>query len=203
MTQSHPSPNVSFTVATPFPMKKTLPKREITASDSSVVYKNRWMQVREDKIVRPSGTTGIYGVVEKPDFAVIVAFQDGALHLVEQYRYPVKGRYWEFPQGSSHLPGVTAADLAAAELREETGLVAASMVHVGRLFPAYGFATQAFDVYLATGLSDVGAALEPEEEGLITQSFPVASVAQMIIDGIIQDASTVAAFGLLRLKGLL
>jgi 8-oxo-dGTP pyrophosphatase MutT (NUDIX family) len=184
-------------------MKKPLPQREITASASSVVYRNRWMQVREDKIVRPSGAAGVYGVVEKPDFAIIAALQDGALHLVEQYRYPVEARYWEFPQGSSDLPGVTAADLAAAELREETGLVAASVVHVGRLFPAYGFATQAFDVYLATGLSDVGAQLEPEEEGLITRSFSVASVEQMIIDGTIQDASTVAAFGLLRLKGLL
>lgn len=184
-------------------MKKILPKREIVTRDSSVVYKNRWMQVREDSIVRPSGASGVYGVVEKPDFAVIAALQDGALHLVEQYRYPVGARYWEFPQGSSDLPGVTAIELAAAELLEETGLAAASMVHVGRLFPAYGFATQAFDLYLATGLSDMGAALEPEEEGLITQSFSVASVAQMIIDGTIQDASTVAAFGLLRLKGIL
>ncbi|MEO7885501.1 MAG: NUDIX hydrolase [Polaromonas sp.] len=183
-------------------MKKPSPQPEIVASDSSVVYKNRWMQVREDRIVRASGATGVYGVVEKTDFVVIAAFQDGALHLVEQYRYPVSARYWEFPQGSSHLPGVTAVDLAAAELREETGLAAASMVHVGRLFPSYGFATQAFDVYLATGLSYVGLQLEPEEEGLITRTFSVAAVEQMVIDGTIQDASTVAAFGLLRLKGL-
>lgn len=184
-------------------MKKTPTKPEIVTRDSSVVYKNRWMQVREDSIVRPSGAAGIYGVVEKPDFAVIAAMQDGALHLVEQYRYPVGARYWEFPQGASELPGITALELAAAELREETGLVAASVVHVGRLFPAYGFATQAFDLYLATGLSDLGVALEPEEEGLVTRSFPVASVERMIVDGIIQDASTVAAFGLLRLKGIL
>jgi ADP-ribose pyrophosphatase len=184
-------------------MKKTLPEPEIVTRDSSVVYRNRWMQVREDTVVRPSGATGMYGVVEKRDFAVIAAFQDSALHLVQQYRYPVGARYWEFPQGSTHLPGVNATDLAAAELREETGLVAASMVHIGRLFPAYGFATQAFDAYLATGLSDRGVALEPEEEGLITQSFPVASVQQMIIDGTIRDASTVAVFGLLRLKGIL
>jgi 8-oxo-dGTP pyrophosphatase MutT (NUDIX family) len=184
-------------------MKKTVPKPEIVTRESSVVYRNRWMQVREDSIVRPSGAAGVYGVVEKPDFAVIAAFQEGALHLVEQYRYPVGGRYWEFPQGSSELPGLTAMELAAAELREETGLVAASVVHVGRLFPAYGFATQAFDLYFATGLSDLGMSLEPEEEGLVTQAFPVATVERMIIDGTIRDASTVAAFGLLRLKGLL
>jgi 8-oxo-dGTP pyrophosphatase MutT (NUDIX family) len=184
-------------------MKNTSSKREIQTTASSVVYKNRWMQVREDKIVRSSGAAGIYGVVEKHDFAVIAAYQDGELHLVEQYRYAVGARYWEFPQGASHEPDINATDLAAAELREETGLVAASMVSVGRLFPSYGFATHAFDLFLATGLSHLGARLEPEEEGLISKPFPVASMERMIIDGTIRDGVTVAAFGLLRLKGIL
>lgn len=184
-------------------MKNTSPKPEILTTESSVVYRNRWLQVREDKIIRASGAAGIYGVVEKPDFAVVAACQGGELHLVEQYRYPVGARYWEFPQGSSHQHDINAADLAAAELREETGLVAASIVHVGRLFPSYGFVTQAFDVYFATGLSDHGSRPEPEEEGLIAKPFSVAAVERMIIDGEIRDAATVAAFGLLRLKGLL
>jgi len=65
------------------------------------VYENRWMRVREDTIRRRDGSTGIYGVVEKSDFVVIVPVEDdGQVHLVEQYRYPVKGRYWELPQGS-------------------------------------------------------------------------------------------------------
>jgi 8-oxo-dGTP pyrophosphatase MutT (NUDIX family) len=169
-------------------MKDISSKPEILTTDSSVVYRNRWMQVREDKIVRASGAAGIYGVVEKPDFAVIAAYQAGELHLVEQYRYPVGARYWEFPQGSSHKADVNAADLAAAELREETGLVASSIEHVGRLFPSYGFVTQAFD---------------PEEEGLIAKPFAVSTVERMILDGEIRDAATVAAFGLLRLKGVL
>jgi ADP-ribose pyrophosphatase len=184
-------------------MKDISSKPEILTTDSSVVYRNRWMQVREDKIVRASGAAGIYGVVEKPDFAVIAAYQAGELHLVEQYRYPVGARYWEFPQGSSHQADINAADLAAAELREETGLVASSIEHVGRLFPSYGFVTQAFDVYLATGLSNLGSRLDPEEEGLIAKPFAVSAVERMILDGEIRDAATVAAFGLLRLKGVL
>ncbi len=58
------------------------------------------MKVREDNILRRDGSAGIYGIVEKPDFALIVPMHDGMIHLVEQYRYPVKGRFWEFPQGS-------------------------------------------------------------------------------------------------------
>jgi hypothetical protein len=80
----------------------------IETTSTRFVYENRWMRVREDMIRRRDGSTGIYGVVEKPDFVVIVPVEDdGRVHLVEQYRYPVKGRYWEFPQGSwEREPGV-------------------------------------------------------------------------------------------------
>ena len=96
----------------------------IETTSTRLVYENRWMRVREDTIRRPDGSSGIYGVVEKPDFVVIVPVDDdGRLHLVEQYRYPVKGRYWELPQGSwEQAPGAEPLEMARAELREETGL---------------------------------------------------------------------------------
>lgn len=37
---------------------------------SRVVYRNPWMTVREDEVRRADGSPGIYGVVEKPDFAL-------------------------------------------------------------------------------------------------------------------------------------
>jgi ADP-ribose pyrophosphatase len=58
------------------------------------------MQVREDTIRRRDGSDDLYGVVEKPDFVVIVPLNGGHLHLVQQFRYPVGARYWELPQGS-------------------------------------------------------------------------------------------------------
>lgn len=175
----------------------------IVATESKVVYENDWMSVREDKIQRSSGAAGIYGVVEKPDFSVIVPLEGRTLTLVEQFRYPVGARYWEFPQGSSSDPSITEEQLARAELREETGLVASSLVHIGRHFPSYGFATQAYDIYLATELDQQERQLDAEEEDLICQNFSIEQVEQMIIEGVIKDAVTVAAFGLLRLKNLI
>lgn len=178
-------------------------KPEIETTSSKVVYRNRWMTVREDAILRGNGNAGIYGVVEKPDFAVIAAVRNGSVHLVEQYRYPVRGRYWELPQGSWEDRAIDPLELARAELREETGLSAGSMCHAGRLFLAYGHSSQAYDLYLATDLRDGEAQLDAEEEGLVSRAFPVPVVEAMILDGTIMDATTVAAFGLLRLKGLL
>ena len=55
--------------------------------------------MREDRIRHPDGSDGLYGVVERSDFVVIAPMQDGRLTLVEQFRYPVSARMWEFPMG--------------------------------------------------------------------------------------------------------
>jgi ADP-ribose pyrophosphatase len=179
------------------------PKPEIETTASSVVYRNRWMSVREDRILHANGLAGLYGVVDKPDFATIAAVQDGRLWLVEQYRYPVGGRFWEFPQGSWEERQVDPLVLARAELREETGLVAGHMIHVSRMFQAYGYSTQAFNLFLATDLTQGETELDAEEHGLVAKAFDIGEVEKMIVDGTIMDVTTVAAFGLLRIKGLI
>jgi ADP-ribose pyrophosphatase len=177
----------------------------IEATGTRLVYENRWMRVREDTIRRRDGSIGIYGVVEKPDFVVIVPVEDdGRLHLGGQYRYPVKGRYWELPQGSwEQEPGADTMEMARGELQEETGLDAAHMTYVGHLFEACGYANQGFHIYLATGLRQGEANRGHEEQDLVTRDFALSEVERMIREGEIKDATTVAALGLLRLKGLL
>ncbi len=177
---------------------------DITTTGSRIVYENRWMRVREDTIRRRDGSAGIYGVIDKRDFVVIAPVEAGAVHLVQQYRYPVQGRWWEFPQGIwDERPDADPTAAARGELAEETGLVAATMQHAGKMFTAYGTLNQGFHVFLATGLIAGAAKPEAEEQDLITQAFPLAEVERMVRDGSITDSITVAAFGLLRLQGLL
>ncbi|SFN11780.1 8-oxo-dGTP pyrophosphatase MutT, NUDIX family [Pleomorphomonas diazotrophica] len=179
---------------------------DIRTIGSQVVYENRWMRVREDAIERPDGSRGIYGVVEKPDFVAIAAVDRarGLIHLVEQYRYPVAGRYWEVPQGSWETrPDVPPEEVARAELSEETGIVAKTMTRVGELFLAYGYSSQRYHVFLAEDLEQGATSLEAEEADLVSRAFPLAEVDAMIAGGIIRDATTVAALGLIRMKGLL
>jgi ADP-ribose pyrophosphatase len=163
------------------------------------------MRVREDAIRRRDGSEGIYGVVEKPDFVVIVPVGErGRVHLVQQFRYPVGARYWEFPQGTWEAnPRTDPLEVARGELREETGLDADRMTYAGHLFEAYGYSNQGYHVYLATGLRRGNADRDHEEQDLVTQEFPLSEVERMMRDGEIKDATTLAAFGLLRLKGML
>jgi 8-oxo-dGTP pyrophosphatase MutT (NUDIX family) len=156
------------------------------------------MRVREDAIIRADGSPGIYGVVEKPDFALIVPVEVDGLWLVEQYRYPVGGRYLEFPQGSwEDQPQVDPAELAAAELREETGLRAGRLDHLGRLFAAYGYSTQGCQVWVATELSTGPRVLLVEEQDLVARRVGFDEWVELLTSGAIQDVNTLAAWALL------
>jgi len=129
--------------------------------------------------------------------------QDQQIFLVEQYRYPVRARHWELPQGSWETGAADPLAMATAELREETGAIAGSMTHAGRLFIGYGFCTQAYDVFLARGLRLGPPQPEADEQGLVARLFHLDEVDTMVRRGEIVDGSTVATLGLLRLKGLL
>jgi ADP-ribose pyrophosphatase len=173
----------------------------IRTTSSRVVYRNRWITVREDSIERPDGSPGIYSVVEKPNFALIIPVEDGNLYLVEQYRYPVGARFLEFPQGAwEDNPCADPLDIARGELQEETGLLAERMDHLGRLFIAYGITSQAFDVFRASGLSQGAPTPDAEEQDLIVKRVSVAEFENLIRSGKIQDAGTVSAWQLLQLK---
>jgi len=174
---------------------------KIQTIESKVVYQNAWMTVKEDRVRRPSGSEGIYGIVEKPDFVVIIPVDNGYVHLVEQYRYPVKDRHKEFPQGSYETNrDDNHTDSAIRELREETGLIAHEITHIGSQYLAYGYSNQAYHIYLATNLEQNSSCLDQEEEDLTTEKIPLETLEKMILSGEIMDATTVNAFGLARLK---
>jgi len=177
---------------------------DIVTIGSKVVYENPWIRVREDAIRRPDGSTSIYGVVEKADYVIVAAIEDGFIHLVEQYRYPVGGRYWELVQGGwEDRPGADPADVARGELEEETGLIAAEVRQIGRLLPLAGTVTQACRVFVATGLTTGPRRLSLDEQDLVTRAFPIEEALAMVKGGVIRDAGTVATFGLLKLHGLI
>lgn len=174
---------------------------EVQQLASRLVYENRWMRVREDDVRRADGSQGIFGVVEKPDFALIVPLAaDGGLWVVEQFRYPVGGRFCEFPQGSwEDRRDVEPEVLARAELREETGLHAGSLRRLGHLYEAYGYSDQGFDVWLATDLREGTADRLPEEQGMQARRVGRDEWKAMLADGRVKDAPSVAAYGLLLL----
>ena len=168
---------------------------------SRQVYANSWMTVREDAIRRPDGSDGIFGVIDKPTAAVVVPLDGDRLHLVEQFRYPVGARRWEFPMGTApERAEADPAELAARELAEETGLVAGRMELLGRLDIAPGMSSQREHVFLATELTAGAPDREHQEQDMRTAWFTIAEFEAAVRDGAIVDAQTLAAYLLLRLR---
>lgn len=168
---------------------------------SRQVYANRWMTVREDAVRWADGTDGIYGVVDKPTYALVIPLDGDRIHLVEQYRYPVGRRRWEFPAGTApDRTEVDPAELAARELQEETGLVAGRMELLGRLDVAPGMSSQLGTAWLATELVAGPARREHSEQDMRAAWFPISEFETMVRHGEITDAQSLAAYLLLRLR---
>ncbi len=167
------------------------------ATSSREVYRNPWIRVREDVLEHADGTRGLYGVVERPDFALVIPAEDDGFWLVEQYRYPIDRRSWEFPQGT-WSPGADGSpeELARAELAEETGVRADRLDHLGRVDLAPGLLTQRVDVWLATGLTAGPTAREASEADMRSAFVPEAELRVMIADGRCTDGPSLAAFSL-------
>src|SRR6516162_10124978 len=172
------------------------PAMTIRQLSSRVVYRNRWMTVREDEIERNNGTRGIYGVVEKYDSAIVLAMEDQHIYLVEQFRYPVGVNSLEFPQGSLEKNGIDPAEIARDELQAETGLVADELEYLGEIYIACGYANQKTYAFLATGLTQGARRPDVEEHDLAVRKVSLAQLEELIGENRIKDAQTLAVWGL-------
>jgi 8-oxo-dGTP pyrophosphatase MutT (NUDIX family) len=172
------------------------PAPAITTLSSREVYRNHWMRVREDEILRSNGEKGIYGVVEKHDGALILPIDGDRIWLVDQFRYAIQERSLEPPQGSWERAVESPEELARGELKEEIGMEAAAMTHLGTLWIAPGFLRQKMHIFLATGLTPTEKDPDAEEHDLVVRSVLVSEFEQMILDGAIKDGPTVSAWGL-------
>jgi 8-oxo-dGTP pyrophosphatase MutT (NUDIX family) len=172
----------------------------VRTTSSREAYRNPWIRVREDVIERDDGSTGLYGVIERPDFGLVVPAERDGFWLVEQFRYPLGRRCWEFPQGTwGEGKDGSAEELARAELAEETGLRAAGLTRLGHLDLAPGLSDQEFDVWLATGLSAGPTAREATEADMRHEFVTERELRQMIRDGRFTDGPSLAAYSLLLL----
>jgi 8-oxo-dGTP pyrophosphatase MutT (NUDIX family) len=170
--------------------------RSVVTLSTREVYRNPWLCLREDEILRSNGKKGIYGVVEKHDCAIILPIDHGRVWLVEQYRYTIQERALELPQGGWEMEVDNPEELARGELKEEMGLDAAAMTYLGALWIAYGFTRQKQHVFLATGLTHTDKDPDPEEHDLVVRSVAVEDFEVMMLNGTIRDGCTLAAWGL-------
>lgn len=161
--------------------------------ESEVKYDNPWINLREDRVIQPNGTPGVYGVVHFKNRAIGVLPLDdeGCTYLVGQWRYALNMYSWELPEGGGphDEPPLEAAK---RELLEETGFSARHWREILRMHLSNSVTDEESLVYLATGL-EAGEAMPEETEVLQVKRVTLEEAARMVTAGEITDSITVAA----------
>jgi 8-oxo-dGTP pyrophosphatase MutT (NUDIX family) len=154
-------------------------------------YENPWLTLWHDEVTRPDGRPGIYGVVHFANLAVGVVALDAEdrVTLVGQWRYTLDAWSWEIPEGGVPFDEDAQAG-AARELREETGLTAATWSELARVHLSNSVSDEAGILFLATDLTEG----EPEPDGteaIEIRRVPFPEALAMTLDGRITDALSV------------
>jgi len=156
------------------------------------IYRNRWIDVREDMVELPDGHTTVYGVVECSECVGVLPFLDrDTVLLVGQYRYVARDFFWEMPTGGQHA-GETALDAAQRELAEEAGYEAGRLVELCDFHTSKSILREVAHLFVA---EDLRPASRPPDhtEFIEPRAFPFAQVLAMVERGEIKDAMTIVA----------
>ena len=107
--------------------------------------------------VRKQGSWEYVGRARDIHAAVILAVDDGAVLLVEQFRVPLGRKCIEMPAGlvGDETEGESVTQSAARELEEETGYRPAHIEVIGEFCSSPGMVSESFTLVRATGLTKV------------------------------------------------
>ncbi len=167
---------------------------------SKVVYKNPWITVREDQVINPNGTPGIYGVVSpKIAVGVVALTDDNQVYLVGQYRYPTNMYSWEIPEGGVE-ESESPLNAIKRELQEEAGISASSWQQLGEeIHLSNCYTSERAFLFLARGLTEVPSSPD-DTEILQVKKVPLAEAVAAVENSSIVDGLSV--IGLLRVARL-
>lgn len=155
------------------------------------VYRNDWISVREDRVLRPDGSPGIYGVVTTALAVGVVAItDDDEVVLVGQWRYALDAYSWEIVEGGAH-DGEDGLTAARRELAEEAGYTAETWERLGGPLAISNSVTdERAELWVARGLTPVPRAPDPTED-IEVRHLAVDDALAAVDDGTITDVITV------------
>ncbi len=127
-------------------------------------YKNPWISVREDQVIRPDGKDGIFGIVEMvAGVSVLPLDNEGYVYLTQEFRYAIKKDSIEAISGGIDN-NENMLDAAMRELKEETGITADEWVDLGEVNPFTSVVESPARIYLARQLHFMKANPEATEQ---------------------------------------
>lgn len=161
----------------------------------TLIHNGAIVDIYQDRMVLPDGSEENFDFIKhKGAAAVIPVMDDGRLIMVKQYRNAIDQYTLEIPAGG--LDGADEPTKVAAhrELEEETGYFA-KMEDVEFLLTLYttvAFCNEKIDIYVARNLTKTSQHLD-DDEFIDVGFYTLDELTQMVLDGKIVDAKTIAA----------
>lgn len=153
------------------------------------IYRNPWIRVREERVLRRDGGKGLFGIVEmKPGSSVLALDDSGFVYLVNEFKYAVQRVTTEVISGGLE-PGETPLQTAQRELKEESGLMAREWIDLGVIDPLTSAILSPNYMFLAAGVTH-GAASPDEGEDLEIVRRPFRETVDMVLSGEITHAAS-------------
>jgi 8-oxo-dGTP pyrophosphatase MutT (NUDIX family) len=161
-----------------------------TVRKTRIAFRNPWIEVEDNDVLRPDGAPGQYSVVRFANLAcgVLPVAADGTTWLVGQHRFPLDEYSWELPEGGGHRD-IDPLVSTQRELLEETGLTAESWSEIGRWNLSNSVTDEVAIAYVAWGLTLGAARPEPEEE-LTLRQVAISTLVDMCLNGEVSDGFT-------------
>lgn len=172
--------------------KMTTPHGPWTIKSTEQVYRDPYVELTLDQVIRPDGDDGQHVVVTiKPGVCVVAVDADRNVHLTKEFHYAVGRDTIECVSGGVE-PDEDANLTAKRELQEELGLAAKSWRFLTTVDPFTTCLVSPTRLYLATDLSHVAA--EPEgTEQIEHVVVPLSEAAKMVSAGEITHAPSCVA----------
>lgn len=123
---------------------------EIKSSEQK--YKNSWLEVIEDKVVRPDGKDGIYGTIKiKSGVSVLPVDSEQNIYLIKEFKYPLGIESIE-TVGAGSEENEEYLQTAKRELKEELGIDAEEWIDLGIVHPVTSFINSPNHLFLAKNI---------------------------------------------------
>lgn len=162
--------------------------------DRELVYKGTVVDFYKDTVQTPAGHIVKWDFIgHRGAAAVVPVREDGKLLMVRQYRNALDRYTLEIPAGGLNEEGDEPSRLAAArELEEETGYRSDDLELLLTIHTTVAFCNERIDIYLARNLVKSEQHLD-EDEFIKVEAYSPEELAQMILEGRIQDSKTISA----------
>lgn len=158
-----------------------------------LVYNGAIIDMYKDYVEIPNGNIAEWDFIgHKGAAAVVPVMEDGRLLMVRQYRNALDRETLEIPAGGRNGIEEPTIVCAARELEEETGYKSDKLEFLIRVATTVAFCNEKIDVYVATDLKPSKQNLD-EDEYVDVCPCTVEELTEMILQGKIEDAKTIAA----------